>query len=157
MQVNGLGTSTNDIDEIRKKLRAHQEGNPEAASADIAPQGDTVEISEEGMQKAQAMKGNAPADGAQKGKDASGDSAQRSDADTGSNSSGADASVNVNELKQSLQKKKSEVNAKQAKLDAAKRAAENDPAQESEVKKLQNQVSRLEKEAKKIRTEIYSS
>ena len=156
MLVNGLGTSTNDIDEIRKKLRVHQEGNPEAASADIAPQGDPVEISEEGMQKAQAMKGNAVTANAQKNEAASEDTAQ-SDADTESNSAGAAASVNVDELKQSLQKKKSEVNAKQAKLDAAKRAAENDPAQESEVKKLQNQVSRLEKEAKKIKTEIYSS
>ena len=47
--------------------------------------------------------------------------------------------------------------AKQAKLDAAKRAAENDTTQEGEVKKLQSQVSKLEKEAKKIQNEIYSS
>lgn len=116
-----------------------------------ARQGDVVDISEEGRQKSEAMQGadtNAP------NVAASGADTENGGADSSATSGDA---ANSADLEKQLQSKKTETKRKQQKLDAAKRQAEGEPGNDSEVQKLKNDVRRLEQEEKKLKAEVYSS
>lgn len=141
MQVNGVEASTGAIDQIQNQLRVNRQEKSEVAEVKRATQVDTVDISEAGRQK--AIKEKISSASTQKGEGDLGDNSQHQ-SDAGSDSAQVSANVDADKLEQSLTKKKNEVTAKQAKLNAAKRAAENDPTQAGEVKKLQSQVSSLE-------------
>lgn len=147
MQVNGMEAFTGNVGEFQGNVRVNREAKSTATSNNTEPQGDTVEISDEGLQKAYTMKAQTSA----------GSSATSS---TGTANSATDdatsTSASVEDLEQSLQTKEAEVNTKQAKLDAAKREAKGDPTQDGEVKKLQYQVTELENETKKIKAQVYS-
>lgn len=71
--------------------------------------------------------------------------------------SGTATTVTVAELKEQLQAKKNSIKARQADLEAAKAQAEGDLLKQGEVKRLQQSLSTLEKEAAKLQSAIYSS
>ncbi|WP_353120216.1 hypothetical protein [Nitratidesulfovibrio sp.] len=71
--------------------------------------------------------------------------------------SGTATTVTVAELKEQLQSKKNSIKARQADLEAAKAQAEGDLLKQGEVKRLQQSLSTLEKEAAKLQSAIYSS
>ena len=148
MQVKGLASSQNTVEEIQGRLSVRQHAQEGIAEVKKSLQGDTVEISEAGQKKAQAMK-----DASQK-EHASNNDPQATD--TASNSMAAE-NVDVESLKKTLQQKNSEVTTKQAKLDAAKQLAEDNPQQEGEIKKLEKQISDLQKEVSKIRQQVHAS
>lgn len=117
-----------------------------------AQQGDVIDISEEGRQKSAAMQQAADATAANGAASAEG----AENEETGSRATSGDA-ANPAELEKKLQSKKTETRRKQQKLDAAKRQADGEPGNDSEVRKLKNDVRRLEQEEKKIKAEVYSS
>ena len=148
MQVNGLAGSQNTIDEMQGRLRVRQNAQEDAAEVKKSIQGDTVEISEAGQKKAQAMKDSSH--------ETHGTNNDLQAKDTASNGMAAE-NVDVEGLKKTLQQKNSEVTNKQAKLDAAKQLAEENPQQQGEVKKLEKQISDLQKEVTKIRQQVHAS
>ena len=147
MNIGTIRTQSASIEEMQKNQRTDQNRKEDLAKQ-TTTQGDTVEISEEGRRKSAALQTDASNDKSSEGETHS---------DSTSSDTQAASSVNVADLKKELQKKKSEVKTKQAKLDEAKQAAENDPSKEAQMKKLKSQVTQLEKEASKIQSKVYSS
>lgn len=148
MNIGIIRTQSSSIEEMQKNQRTDQNRKEDVAKQTTTTQGDTIEISEEGRRKSAALQTDASTDNSSEGE---------TNSDSTSSDTQAASSVNVADLKKELQKKKSEVKTKQAKLDEAKQAAENDPSKEAQMKKLKSQVTQLEKEASKIRSKVYSS
>lgn len=148
MNIMTVGTQRANIDELQNKQHAGQDVKAVAENETVATHGETVGISEEGRRKSNALRTAAAGDDSSKG-----------DGKSGSNSADANVAgtVNVIDLKKELQKKKSEVKSKQAKLDEMAQAAANDPSKEAQMKQLKNQVTELEKEASKIQSKVHSS
>lgn len=113
--------------------------------------GDVIDISEEGRQKSAAMQAadsNAPT------AEASGEGTDNGSGDATTN---AGDSANTAELEKKLQSKKTETKRKKEKLDTAKRQADGDSGNTSEVQKLKGEVDRLQREEKKLKSQVYSS
>lgn len=136
---------------------------------------DTVDISAEGKRKSAALQSAAgegsgspavvdsgtgqAADATNQTADAAGQAGGPAGGldDSSEGGSGTAASVTVAELKEQLQTKKNAIKARKDELEAAKALAENDLAQQDEVKRLKQSLATLEKEASKIQTSIYSA
>lgn len=148
MNILTVGTQRANIEEMQNKQHAGQDVKAVAENETVAAHGETVDISEEGRRKSNALR-----------TDAAGNDPSKGDGESGSNSADVNApgTVNVTDLKKELQKKKSEVKSKQAKLDEMARAAANDPSKEAQMKQLKNQVTQLEKEASKMQSKVHSS
>lgn len=148
MNIGTFGTQKANVEGMQKNQRTGLDVKTDAAKENAVAQGDTVKISEEGRRKSTALQTDTS------GKDLSDGKAKSGKRPVNGHAAG---SVNVADLKNELQKKKTEVKSKKAKLDEATQAAANDPSKEAGMKKLKNQVAELEKEASKIQSKVYSS
>lgn len=136
------------IGQAEAQLAVRKKGDDEQLATQ---KGDVIDISEEGRQKSAALQAADP--------NAENVAASGEDADNGGDDASAtsgDAASSA-DLEKQLQSKKTETKRKQQKLDAAKRQAEGEPGNDSEVQKLKNDVRRLEQEEKKIKAQVYSS
>ncbi|MBR4742172.1 MAG: hypothetical protein IK079_04665 [Desulfovibrio sp.] len=144
----GLGSSAAKLDETQSQLRVHQKNSSASATDKKTAQGDIVDISEEGVEKSKTIQA------------AFFENSGKTNTE-GKNSASVDMAsqenINIDDIQKTLQQKNSEVTVKQAKLEMAKRAAEEDPSKEGEAKRLQSQISDLEKEVKKLKSEVYQS
>lgn len=143
-RVNHNGVNEN-MDAINKMSHQHNAQKTSDNSYNVPDSGDTVEISDEGMEKSASMR-------AGKSAEDSGDGGSQGGVHL---SSGQGKSVE--ELETKLQDKKSETKRKQKKLEAAERKAEGDSSMSDEVSKLENDVRKLKREEKQLKSKVYSS
>lgn len=181
-----IGTTKAQWPELEDVQKTVSHGGADAARGKktdaLLPQ-DTVDISPEGKRKSTALQsataaevdgagdpdvdagglGQAAGEASRSASDASqtaggaGQSAGGSGDGITGGDSGTATTVTVAELKEQLQAKKNSIKARRADLEAAKAQAEGDLVKQGEVKRLQQSLSTLEKEAAKLQSSIYSS
>ncbi|MDL2307303.1 hypothetical protein LJC48_04670 [Desulfovibrio sp. OttesenSCG-928-C06] len=147
IQFSGLSGQSSLTETLRQeKTAAATAGQIDQAAAVAATQtaapaasGDTVNISERGMQLSMTMQG-----GGGKPKD------------TEQAASGAAVEVSVEDLEQELQLKNGEVSTAEAEVEDLKRQARNDPSREAELLKKKSTLRDLEDEASDLKAEVYA-
>ncbi len=144
MNISALDGGNAAATEIARKKLGEEAPAREKQPASPAAQEDTVNISEEGKEKAATLTMRSQDEGG--------------DADTApGDGDESGAAVSTDALKKELQLKKSEITQKQAQLDSLARQAETDPSRQAELQKLKSKVGQLEKEEAKLKSQMYSA